>query len=210
MAKRWSWVAGTVLLTCLVPAVVMAANESMVTLTLGRQTPTGMFGDVSKGGSSAALSAGYRVTRWLALGADAAYFRSLGEYDGADLTVYEPTTGKNVEIFLAENWTITELGLYTKAYFYENGRFTSYLRGGMGAYTLHWSEDVKSSTGATTVKGNEEMSKFGVHGGGGFNIRINGGNTLGVESLVHSVFTRNAQVSMWMTGLTLGFGPAVK
>jgi hypothetical protein len=210
MVKRWRWVAGALLLGCLVPSMVLAANESMVTLTLGRQVPTGVFNDVSKGGSSASLSCGYRVAHWLALGADAAYFRSLGEYDGANLTVWEPSINKNVDITLAENWTITEFGVYARAYCYQRGRISAYFRGGTGAYTLHWSEDVKAASGASTVKGDEEQGKFGIHGGGGFNIRINGGNTIGLESLVHCIFTRDAKVSMWMTGATIGFGPVAK
>ncbi len=213
MAKRWGSVAGTLLLMCLAPAAVMAANESMVTLTLGRQTPTGAFGNVGKSGSAAALSAGYRVTSWLAVGADAAYFRSLGVHDGENLIVNEPESSppyKPDQITLAESWNITELGLYAKTYMYQRGRLSPYLRGGAGAYTLRWSEDVKSSSIGTTVGGNEQQSKFGVQAGGGFTFRINGGNTLGVESLVHCIFARDQKVSMWLTGVTLGFGPAVK
>lgn len=210
MAKRWGMVAGTLLIWCLAPPAVMAANESMVTLTLGRQTATGAFSDVAKGGSTAALSAGYRVNRWLAVGADAGYFRSLGKHDGENLTVLEPTTDKYVQITLAENWSMTELGLYTKAYLFQRGRFSPYLRGGAGSYTVRWSEDVKYASAGTTVGGNEEQSKFGVQGGGGFTFRINGGNTIGAESVVHCIFARDQKVSLWLTGLTIGFGPAAK
>jgi opacity protein-like surface antigen len=210
MAKRWRVVAGTLLLMCLAPPMVMAANESMVTLTLGRQTPTGGFGDVAKNGSTAAFSAGYRVTPWLAMGADFGYFRALGMHDGEALTVWEPTTEKNVDITLAENWSITEVGMYAKAYLYNRARVSPYLRGGAGAYTIRWSEDVKSATSGTTVGGSEEQSKFGVHGGAGLVLRISGGTTIGVESVVHCLFMRDSRVSMWLTGVSVGFGPAAK
>lgn len=208
MVKRWGLVACALpLLLCAAPQGARAAAESMVTVTLGKQTSTGAFGDVAKSGTTAGLSAGYRVTRWLAMGADFGYFRSLGRHDGENLTVLEPSTGKDVNITLAENWTVTELGLYAKAFFFERGRISPYLRGGAGAYTIRYSQDVKSASAGTTVGGNEQSSDFGVSGGGGFRIKIGGGTTVGAESVVHCVFAKNLRASLWLTGLTVGFGP---
>ena len=41
MSKRWMMVAGALLLLCAAPPAVMAAAESMVTVTLGSQAPRG-------------------------------------------------------------------------------------------------------------------------------------------------------------------------
>lgn len=207
MAKRWRVVAGTLLLLCVAPPAVMAAAESMVTVTLGRQTATGSFGDVAKSGSCAALSAGYRVTKWLAMGADLGYFRSLGKHDGEALSAWEPTTRKYVQITMAEDWNITEMGLYAKAFVFERGRLSPYLRGGAGAYSIRYSQDVKTASAGTTVGGNEQLSKFGVSGGGGVRYKVTGGTTVGLESVVHCVFARDTRLSLWLTGLTVGFGP---
>lgn len=209
MVKRWGMVACALpLLLCAAPHSARAAAESMVTVTVGKQTTTGQFADVARGGTTAGLSAGYRVTKWLAMGADFGYFRSLGVHDGENLTILEPSTDKLVNITLAENWTVTELGLYAKAFVFERGRFSPYLRGGMGAYSIRYSQDVKSASAGTTVGGNEQSSDFGVSGGGGIRFKISGGTTIGAESIVHCVFARDTRVSLWLTGLTVGFGPA--
>jgi opacity protein-like surface antigen len=208
MVKRWGAVAGTLLLLCAAPSVVMAAAGSMVTVTLGKHTATGSFGDVAKGGSDVGLSAGFRVNKWLALGADLAYLATVGEHDDQSQTVWEPTTGKYVDIVLAESWTVSELGVYGKAFIYERGHVSPYLRGGAGTYSVRWSQDVKSASAGTTVGGNEAQNKFGLSGGAGVRYRFSGGTSLGLESLVHCVFTRDVRMSMWLTGLTIGFGAA--
>ncbi len=209
MVKRWGMVACALpLLLCAAPHGARAAAESMVTVTLGSQSATGAFSEVAKGGTTAGLSAGYRVTRWLAMGADFGYFRALGKHDGENLTVREPTTGKDVAITLAENWTVTELGLYAKAFVFERGRISPYLRGGLGAYTIRYSQDVKAASAGTTVGGNEQSSDFGISGGAGVRLKVVGGTTVGAESVVHCVFAKDTRVSLWLTGLTVGFGPA--
>jgi hypothetical protein len=207
MSKRWVMVAGALLLPCAAPPAVMAAAESMVTVTLGQEAPTAAFGDVAKSGTMAGLSAGYRVTRWLATGVDLAYFRSVGAHDGDKFDVYEPSTNKIVNVTLAENWTITELGLYAKAFLLERGRFSPYVRAGAGAYTIRYTQDVAASSAGTTVGGFDEVSKFGVSCGGGLRMRVVGGTSLGVEALVHRVSARQTAVSLWTIGLMVGFGP---
>ena len=84
MSKRWWMVAGALLLLGAAPSVVQAAAESVVTVTLGRQSPTGSFGDVAQSGTMAAVSGGFRVAPWLAVGADFTYFKAPGGHDGQD------------------------------------------------------------------------------------------------------------------------------
>jgi hypothetical protein len=208
MSKRWGIVAGALLLLVAAPAAVMAAAESMVTLTLGHQAPTGAFADLAKSGSLAGLSAGYRVTRWLATGVDFAYMRGVGSHDRETFDIFEPSANKFVNITLAESWTITELGLYGKLFVLERGRLAPYLRAGAGTYTIRYSQDVSAASAGTTLGGSESASKFGVSGGGGLRYRIVGGTSVGVESLVHCVYTKHANVTSWTTGVTVGFGPA--
>jgi hypothetical protein len=207
MSKRWWVVAGALVLLCAAPTVVLAAAESMVTVTLGSQSPTGAFGKVAGPGSMAGFSAGYRVTRWLAAGVDVNYFRSAGVHDGKEFAVYEPTTDKMVTITLAEDWTISELGLYTKVFLLERGRLSPYLRAGTGAYSIRYSQDVAAASAGTTVGGSDQASKFGVSGGLGARLRVAGGTTLGVEGLYHQIFMREDAVSLWSVGLMVGFGP---
>jgi len=207
MSKRWVMVVGALLLPCAAPPAVMAAAESMVTVTLGSQSPQGSYADVAKSGTMAGLSAGYRVTRWLAAGVDFTYFRGLGAHDGDVIDIFEPSTQHVVTITLAENWTITELGLYTKAFFLERGRLSPYLRAGAGTYSIRYSQDVSTASAGTTLGGDEQANKFGFSGGGGFRFRIAGGTSLGVEALYHRIYARDTQVSLFTTGATIGFGP---
>jgi opacity protein-like surface antigen len=210
MSKRWMMVAGAVLLLCVAPQAVMAATESVVTVTLGGQTPRGAFGDVAKSGSMAGLSAGYRLTRWLEMGADYGYFGSPGTHNGVALIIpNDPGTGKPVTVTLAENWSITNLGLYAKAVVLERGRFAPYLRTGAGAYSIRYSQDVSTASAGTTLGGIEQANKAGVNAGAGLRYRVLGGTSLGVEVLCHSIYTKRAKwISLWTTGVTVGFGPA--
>ena len=182
-------------------------HESMVTVTLGSQAPHGAFSDLAKSGSMAGLSAGYRVTRWLATGVDFTYFRSPGTHDGDAIDIFEPSTQKIVSITLAENWTVTELGLYAKAFVLERGRFSPYLRVGAGAYSIRYSQDVSAASTTTTLGGSEQASKFGVSGGAGLRFRVVGGTSLGIETLYHGIIAKNARVNLLTTGLTIAFGP---
>ena len=207
MSKRLWMVAGALLLLCAAPTAVMAAAESVVTVTLGQQSPNGAFGEVAKSGSMVGLSAGYRVTRWLAAGVDLTYFRSLGAHDGEQVEYREPSTGRMTTITLAENWSITELGLYAKAFVFERGRLAPYLRSGAGAYSVRYGQDVSASSAGTTVGGVEQQSKFGVSAGAGFRYRVAGGTSLGLEALYHRLLARDTDVNLWTTGLTIGFGP---
>ena len=207
MSKRLWMVAGALLLLCAAPTAVLAAAESVVTVTLGHQAPNGAFSDVAKSGSMVGLSAGYRVTRWLATGVDLTYFRALGVHDGEQFEYLEPSTGRITSITLAENWSITELGLYAKAFVFERGRLAPYLRSGAGAYSVRYGQDVSASSAGTTVGGVEQESKFGVSAGVGVRYRIAGGTSLGLESLFHRIFARDSDVNLWTTGLTIGFGP---
>jgi hypothetical protein len=210
MSKRWMMVAGAMLLLCAAPQAVMAAAESMVTVTLGSQKPAGQFGDVAKPGSMAALSAGYRVTRWLATGVDFAYFRSVGSHNGEvkDL-LRDPGTERSVIVTLAENWTVTELGLYAKAFVFERGRLSPYLRAGGGAYSIRYTQDASTASAGTTLGGTESESVAGVNGGAGLRYRVVGGTTLGFEVLCHSFYTKRTKwLSLWTTGFSLGFGPS--
>jgi opacity protein-like surface antigen len=212
MSKRWVMVAGALLLLCAAPPAVMAAAESMVTVTLGHQSPTGLFSDgkfkdVAKPGVMAGFSAGYRVTRWLATGVDINYFRSPGAHDGDQFEIFEPSTEKIVTITLAEDWAITELGMYAKAFVFERGRVAPYVRAGAGAYSIRYSQDVAASSAGTTLGGSDQASKFGFSGGVGVRMGIVGGTTLGVETLYHRILARDTDVSLLTTGLMIGFGP---
>jgi hypothetical protein len=209
MSKRWTMVAGALLLLCAAPQAARAAAESMVTVTLGSQTPRGAFGDVAQSGSMAGLSAGYRVTRWLAMGADFNYFRSAGTHNGDGINIPDdPGTGKPVSITLAENWTVTGLGLYAKAFVLERGRLAPYVRLGTGAYSIRYSQDVSTASAGTSLGGVEQASKVGINGGAGLRYRVFGGTSLGAEVLCHSIYTERAKwISLWTTGVTVGFGP---
>ena len=206
MSKRWVMVAGALLL-CAAPSAVMAAAESMVTVTLGSQAPHGAFSDLAKSGSMAGLSAGYRVTRWLATGMDFAYFAGQGAHNGDVIDIFEPSTEKVVTVTLAENWKITELGLYAKGFVLERGRFSPYLRAGAGTYTVGYSQDVSAASAGTTLTGSERVSKFGCSGGAGLRYRVVGGTSLGLEVLYHRIFAKNVKVDLLTTGLTVAFGP---
>jgi hypothetical protein len=209
MSKRWMMVAGALLLLCVAPQAVMAAAESMVTVTLGSQTPRGAFGDVAKSGSMAGLSAGYRVVRWLAMGVDYSYFRSPGTHNGAVINIpVDPGTGRPVSVTLVENWTVTSLGLYAKAFVLERGRFAPYVRAGAGTYSIRYSQDVSAASAGTSLGGVEQASKAGVNAGAGLRYRVFGGTSLGFEVLCHSIYTKRAKwMSLWTSGVTVGFGP---
>jgi opacity protein-like surface antigen len=207
MSKRWVMVAGALLLLCAAPSAVMAAAESMVTLTLGTQSPKGDFGKLAQSGSMAELSAGYRVTRWLATGVDFTYIQCKGAHDGKVVDIFEPSTERVVTVTLAENWTVTELGLYAKAFVFERGRFSPYLRTGAGTYTISYSQDVSAASAGTTLTGAERASKFGVSGGAGVRFRVVGGTSMGVEALYHRIFAKDKHVDLMTTGLTVAFGP---
>jgi hypothetical protein len=206
MSKRWWMVAGALLVLCAAPSAARAAAESVVSVTLGHQSPSGAFSDVAQAGMMASVSGGFRVAPWLAVGADFTYFRAPGIHDGEEFDTFEPSTEKIVTITIDENWSVTELGLYGKVFLFERGRFSPYLRGGAGAYSLRYSQDVAAASAATTVEGNEQANKFGVNGGGGIRMRIAGGTWIGVESLYHNIFARDTDVSLWTTGLVIGVG----
>jgi outer membrane protein W len=202
-------VAGALLLLCAAPQAVMATAESMVTVTLGRQSPRGTFGDLAESGSMAGLSAGYRVARWLATGVDYNYFRSTGvHHQDAIFLPEDPGTLRPVSITLAENWTVTGLGLYAKAFVFERGRLEPYLRAGAAAYSIRYSQDVTTASAGTTLGGAESASKVGINVGAGLRGRIVGGTSLGVDVLCHAIHTERAKwISLWTTGVTIGFGP---
>ena len=207
MSKRWWMVAGALLLLCAAPPAALAAAESVVTVTLGHQSPLGDFGDVAEPGMMAGVGAGYRVTPWLAVGADFTYFRAPGSHDGEEFDIIEPSTEKLVTITIDENWSITQLGLYGKAFLFERGRFSPYLRAGAGGYSLRYSQDVAAATAGTTVAGNEQANRFGVSTGAGLRMRIGGGTAIGFEATYHNIFARDTNVSLWTTGLTVCLGP---
>jgi hypothetical protein len=209
MSKRWMMVASALLLLCAAPRAVMAAAESLVTVTLGKQTPQGTFGDLAKSGSMAGLSAGYRAARWLATGVDFNYFRSSGVHSGDVIDIADdPGTHRTVVVTLAENWTITELGLYAKAFVFERGRLAPYVRAGAGTYAIRYSQDVSTTTAGTTLGGVEQVNKAGVNVGAGFRGRVVSGTSLGFEVLCHCIYTERAKwTSLWATGVTVGFGP---
>jgi hypothetical protein len=207
MSKRWMMVVSALLLLCVAPQAVMAAAESMVTVTLGNQAPTGTFGDVADPGVMAGLSAGYRVTRWLATGVDFSYFSSRGTHNEDVVDIVEPGTGRIVTVTLAERWSVSELGLYAKAFVFERGRLAPYLRVGAGTYSIRYSQDVSAASAATTLGGVEQASKPGVSAGAGLRYRVVGGTSLGFEALLHRIYARDTVVRLWTTGVTVGFGP---
>lgn len=207
MSKRWWMVAGALLLPCAAPPAVMAAAGSVVTVTLGHQSPLGDFADVAEPGIMAGVSAGYRVAPWLAVGAEFTYLRAPGAHDGEEFDTFEPSTEKLVTITMDENWSVTQLGLYGKAFLFERGRLSPYLRVGAGGYSLRYSQDVAAATAGTTVEGNEQANKFGVSGGAGVRMRLVGGTAIGIEALYHNIFARDTNVNLWTTGLTVCFGP---
>jgi len=191
------------------PPLPPASHESMVTLTLGGQTPRGTFGDLAESGSMAGLSAGYRVARWLAAGVDYTYLRSPGAHNRAVIDLPEdPGTLRSVSITLAENWTVTELGLYAKAFVFKRGRLEPYLRGGAGSYSIRYSQDALTASTGTTLGGAESETKIGVNVGAGLRGRVLGGTSLGFEVLCHCIHTERAGwLSLWTTGVSVGFGP---
>jgi hypothetical protein len=207
MSKRWMMVAGALLLLCVAPQAVMAAAESIVTVTLGTQKPSGAFSDVAQSGSMAGLSAGYRAARWLAIGVDYEYFGSAGAHNGDVITIDDPGTGKPSTITLAENWSVTNLGVYAKAFVFERGRFTPYLRVGAGTYSIRYSQDVSAASVGTTLAGVEQANKAGISGGAGLRYRAFGGTSIGFEANYHEILARNVKVNLLTTGVTIGFGP---
>jgi len=207
MSKQWVMVAGALLLLGAAPQAVMAAAESMVTVTLGNQTPVGAFSHVAGSGVMAGMSAGYRVARWLAMGVDYNYFRSSGTHNGDVINILERSTGRIVNVTLVENWTVTELGLYAKAFVFERGRFAPYLRAGAGTYSIRYSQDVSAASTGTTLAGVEAASKAGINVGAGLRCRVFGGTSLGFEALYHQIFARRVRVNLLTTGVTVGFGP---
>jgi hypothetical protein len=207
MSKRWRVVAGALLLLCVAAPAVMADAESVVTLTMGSQTPGGAFGDVAESGSMAGLSAGYRVSRWLETGASFNYFGSPGTHNGAAITIpSDPGTGKPVTVTLAENWNVANLGLYARVFVFERGRLAPYLRAGAGTYSIRYSQDVSTASAATTLGGIEQAGKTGVNAGAGLRYRVLGGTSLGIETIYHRIYARDAQLNLWTTGVTIGFG----
>jgi hypothetical protein len=175
---------------------------------VGSQTPRGAFGDLAESGSLAGMSAGYRVTRWLETGANFNYFGNPGAHNGAVINIpNDPGTGRPVTVTLAENWSITNLGLYARVFVFERGRFAPYLRTGAGAYSIRYSQDVSAASAGTSLGGIEQASKPGVNGGMGLRYRVLGGTSLGFEVLCHSIYTDRAKwMSLWTTGVTVGFG----
>ena len=209
MSKRGMMVASALLMLCAAPSAVMAAAESMVTVTLGTQAPRGEFGNLAKSGKMAGLSAGYRVTRWLATGLDLAYFPSTGRKSGAVVNIpNDPGTHVPVTVTLAENWAITNLGFYAKAFVFERGRLAPYVRAGAAAYTIRYSQDVSTASASTSLSGVESESKGGVSAGAGLRYRVLGGTSLGFEALYHRIYARRTHVNLWTTGVTVGFGPS--
>jgi hypothetical protein len=208
MSKRWMMLASALLLLCVAPQAAVAVAQSVVTLTVGSQAPRGAFGDVAKSGSMAGLGAGYQVTRWLDLGAKFNYFGNSGTHNGDEVDILmDPGTGRPVIVTLAENWSVTNLGLYARAYVLARGRLAPYLCAGAGTYAIRYSQDVSTASAGTTLGGIEQASKAGVNAGVGLSYRVLGGTSLGVEALYHRIFTRNVQVNLWTTGVTIGFGP---
>jgi hypothetical protein len=210
MSKRWVMMAGALLLLCAAPTAALAVAESMVTVTLGSETPSGPFADVANGGVMAGLNGGYRVTGWLETGVDLSYFNSAGVRNGQSYVMLEPTTGNYVNVSLSEKWTVTEFGLYGRAFVFERGRLGSFLRAGAGTYTVRITQDVSAASATTTLGGNEQVSKFGLSAGLGARYRIGGGTSIGLEALFHHVFARDTDVSFTTIGATLGFGPGGK
>ena len=92
-------------------------------------------------------------------------------------------------------------------FLFERGRLSPYVRGGAGAYSLRYSQDVAAASAGTSVAGNEQANKFGVSGGAGVRMKVAGGTSIGIETLYHNIFARDTNVSLWTTGLIVGFGP---
>ncbi len=208
MSKCWTMVAGALLLLCLTAPLAWAAGETQVTLRLGSAVPTGNYKDLASSGSTAGLSADYKVNKWLASGLYFSYVRNTGSRNGRDITVTEPTTGNPVVLTLAENWTVTGLGLFSKVYVLPRGKLAPYLRAGAGVYTVRYGLDVSAASATTTAGGTEQQSKFGLHGGAGVAYRVAGGFRLGVDALYHTVFMKDkdTNVSLFSIGVTLGLG----
>jgi hypothetical protein len=211
MSKRGMMVAGALLLLCAAPPAVMAAAESMVTVTLGSQRPRGAFSDVAGSGPMAGFGAGYRVNRWLATGVEYNYFANSGAHNGDLIDILEdPGTLRAVSVTLAESWTVTEFGLFAKTFVLERGRFAPYVRAGAGTYSIRYSQDVSTASAGTTLGGVEQASKAGVNLGAGLHYRVLGGTSIGFEALYHRIYARKIKADLWTTGITVGFGSAAQ
>ena len=222
MSKRWGMVAGALLLLCAAPPMVLAATESMVTLTLGGERPSGTFAEVAQSGTLAGLSVGYRTTPWLEAGLDLGYFRSAGKRDGWARDYMDPSTPTVYHFALAEHWSVTELGLYGRAFVHEGGRLSTYLHAGVATYAVRFSSEltVSVSSSALVIGGNEQEYRPGCSGGAGVRYRVVGGTHLGVEVLYHQIFGKagkdsygnrnNSSLGYLTVGATLGFGPGGK
>ncbi|HVP14577.1 MAG TPA: outer membrane beta-barrel protein [Terriglobales bacterium] len=209
MSKRWMMV-GALALLCAAPTAALAGAESRVTLRLGSESPTGPFREVASSGAMAGLSAGFRAIPWLESGVDLGYFNSASVRNGETYGIIEPTTGNPVSVTLTEHWTITQFGLYSRAFIFERGRLGPFLRAGAATYTVRISQDVQTSSATTTVGGNEQVSKFGLSGGVGVRYVVAGGTSIGVEAVYHHIFARDTDVSFTAIGATLGFGSISK
>jgi opacity protein-like surface antigen len=208
MSKRWMMVAGALLLLCVTPQAVLAAAESMLTLTMGKQAPNGAFSDVARSGSMAGLSAGYRMNRRFEMGTNYNYFGNSGTHNGSPVNILnDPGTGRPVAVTLAESWRITNLGLYASVFVLERGRLAPYLRAGAGAYSIRYSQDVSTASAGTTLGGIEQASKAGFNAGAGMRCRTFSGTSIGFEALFHRIYTRDVKLNLWTTGVTIGFGP---
>jgi len=182
-------------------------HESMVTLSVGTQTPRGSFHEVAQAGSMVGLSAGYRAARKLALGVDCTYLRNPGVNDKRVVDIFDPGTQKVVNITLAESWAITRLGGYAKLYCFERGRWAPYLLAGAGTYSIRYAQDVSAASATTTVAGVEQVNKAGINAGAGLRGRVVGGTSLGFEAVYHQIIARNTRVNLMTTAVTIGFGP---
>jgi hypothetical protein len=209
MSKRWM-VVGALALLCAAPTAALAGAESRVTLRLGSETPIGPFREVASSGAMAGLSAGFRAIPWLESGVDLGYFNSAGVQNGETYDLTEPTTQQPLTVTLTEHWTITQFGLYSRAFIFERGRLGPYLRAGASTYTVRLSQDVQQSNVTTTLGGNEQASKFGLSAGLGVRYVVAGGTSIGVEAIYHHIFARSTDVSFTAIGATLGFGSISK
>ncbi len=210
MSKRCTMVAVALLALCVTAPLARATGETTVTLRMGSAVPLGNYGDLASSGTTAGLSADYKVNKWLASGLYFSYVRNKGSRDGKDITVIEPSTGNEVTLTLAENWTVTGLGVFSKVYVLPRGRLHPYLRAGVGVYTVRYGVDASAASATTTAGGSEQQSKFGVHGGVGVSYRVFGGTRLGLDGLYHTMFMKDkdTNVSLFSVGFTLGFGPS--
>ena len=175
---------------------------------MGSQSPRGTFNEVAQSGSMVGLGAGYRASRMLALGVDCSYFGNPGVHDRSTVDIFDEGTGRVVNVTLAENWSITSLGAYAKLFCFERGRLTPFLRAGVGAYSIRYSQDVRASSATTTVAGFEQANKTGINAGAGVRYRVLAGTTLGIEAVYHQILARDTRVNLLTTGITVGFGPA--